>query len=78
LLEKLNRGIGSEKIAISKGLFVEARGPEHLLALLEMHSLQDSQWCHVLRSRLASDYDAKNDGALETVIAQDLEKLIVV
>ena len=77
LLEKLYRGVGSEDIRISKGLFVEARGPDHLLALLEMHSLQDSQWCHMLRLRLGGGYDPTTHGPVEKVIAQDLEKLIV-
>src|SRR5438067_2358204 len=77
LFEKLNRGVGSEEIHVSKGLFVEARGPEHLLALPEMHSLQDLQWCQMLRLRLCSEYNPQTDGPIEKEIKQAIEKLIV-
>lgn len=76
-LDELRTGIGSEQIDISKGLFVEARDPDHLLALLEMHSVQDHQWCHMLRLRLGEGYDVETHGPVEEQIAEDLARLVV-
>jgi len=78
LLTLLNCGIGAEHIEVPKGLFVEARGPEHLLALLEMHSPEDHQWCFMLRLRLGRQYTPETHGPLEREIQKHLQQLIVV
>lgn len=76
-IEQLNLGVGAEEIKIPKGLFVEARGPEHLLAPLEMHSVEDHQWCSMLRLRLGREYKRDIHGPVEREIQAALKQLIV-
>lgn len=77
-LDELNTGIGSEGVSIPKGLFVEAKGPDELLALLEMHSLKDHQWCSMLSLRLGPEYRPEIHGPVEKQISTALAELIVI
>jgi len=76
LMSRLNCGVGSEKVTVPKGLFVLAAGPSELLALLEMNSLADHQWCQQLRLRLSKEYDHATHGPVEKEIEKSLEELI--
>jgi hypothetical protein len=74
-VDELQTGIGSEQIELSKGLFIKSRGPNHLLTLLELHSIEDNQWCEMLRTRLGVDYAVNTHGRMEDIIAEAILKL---
>lgn len=67
--------MGSEQIELSKGLFIKSRSPNHLLTLLELHSIEDNQWCEMLRRRLSADYAVDSHGKLESLISDEMLKL---
>jgi hypothetical protein len=76
LLGALQIGSSDERIKVPKGVFVEAAGPAELLALLELHSSKNQQWCNILRKRLSSEYQTKTHGPLEDLISQELRGLL--
>lgn len=50
----LFNGPSNSKIGVAKGLFIEAAAPQHLLALIGLHSEHNNGWRHAVRA-LASD-----------------------
>lgn len=48
--KQVKDGISHEQFGIPKSLFVKCKGPEHLLALMGLHSRYDHTWRHHLPS----------------------------
>lgn len=46
--ENIRNGSSNEKMPVPKSLFVEAKGPEHLLALMSLHNRINHGWWHNL------------------------------
>lgn len=74
-IDKLMSGRSHEKIEMCKSLFVKAKGPEHLLALMGYYSRFDSSWSYNLTEYIK--IVNRNQNKNEVVTATQREKAVI-
>lgn len=55
----LFNGSSNSKIGVAKGLFIEAATPQHLLALIDLHSEHNNGWRHAVRALASEQWGPK-------------------
>jgi hypothetical protein len=69
-------GVSTDEILMPISFFVKAKSPEHLLALMGLHSRHDSTWMHNLTPILQAEFMEKDEISKNTTKLKSQKRLI--